>query len=185
MTSTRTLHRHERGAVAVEAALVTPFVIFLIVGIMEFALYLQNSLSASDAVKAGVRIASAQGRATDYAQNTANRVQRAGGAMNKDNIEQLWVYRANDDDEFPLGTRSFDDCDTCVKFEWNGSEFEPVYSDWPAMEMDACAESPPDRIGVYVQLRHEALTGLAFDSITIREANVIRLEPIPATNGCK
>ncbi|MGL4744529.1 MAG: TadE/TadG family type IV pilus assembly protein [Dermatophilaceae bacterium] len=177
--------RVERGATAVEAALVTPFILFLIVGIMEFALYLQNSLSASDAVKAGVRIASAQGGDLDYAQNTADRVQRSGGAMNRANIEQLWVYRANDTNEFPLGATSFANCSTCVKFEWNGSEFEPVYSGWPAMDMNTCAESPPDRIGVYLRLRHEALTGLAFDTVTIGEANAIRLEPIPRGNGCQ
>lgn len=177
--------RPERGASAVEAALVTPVFLLLIVGIMEFALYMQNYLSASDAVKAGVRIASAEGRNANYAQNTADRVQDAGGAINRNNIQQLWVYKANATDEFPAGFTSFTDCTVCVKFRWTGTDFAPTYSSWSAASMVACASGPPDRIGVYLQVRHDAVTRMVFSTITIREANVIRLEPIPISNGCR
>jgi hypothetical protein len=37
---------------------------------------------------------------------------------------------------------------------------------------------------VYLQLRHDAMTRIVFSSITIREANVLGFEPIPASNGC-
>lgn len=177
--------RSERGASAVEAALVTPIFILLIVGIMEFALFMQNSLSASDAVKAGVRIASAEARNANYAQDTADRVQEAGGAINRNNIQALWVYKANASDDFPQGFSSFSDCTTCVKFRWTGTDFAPTYSGWSSTSMVACASGPPDRIGVYIQLRHDPLTRMIFSQITIREANVIRLEPIPISNGCR
>ena len=98
-----TRRRRERGAAAVEAVLVTPIFVLLVLGIIEFALFFQNNLSASDAVKAGVRMASAEGRNANFAQDAADRVATAGGAMNKNNIEELWVYKANATDEFPQG----------------------------------------------------------------------------------
>jgi Flp pilus assembly protein TadG len=174
----------ERGAAAVEAVLVTPIFVLLVLGIIEFALFFQNNLSASDAVKAGVRMASAEGRNANFAQDAADRVATAGGAMHKSNIEELWVYRANPADEFPLGFSSFDSCTVCVKFHWTGSTFEPTYVGWSSTSQHACAAGTLDRVGVYLQLRHDALTSMVFTTVTIREANVLGFEPIPASNGC-
>lgn len=177
--------RRERGAAAVEAVIVTPIFVLLVIGIMEFALFFQNNLSASDAVKAGVRMASAEGRNANFAQDAADRVQDAGGALNKNNIQQLWVYKANTTNEFPQGFSSFSDCTVCVKFRWDGTQFTPTLNNWAATSQNACAAGPPDRIGVYLQVRHDALTGMVFSTITIREANVLGIEPIPASNGCR
>jgi uncharacterized protein (UPF0333 family) len=179
-----TSQRRERGAAAVEAALVTPLFILLVIGIMEFALFFQNNLSSSDAVKAGVRMASAEARNANFAQDAADRVQIAGGAINKNNVEELWVYKANPRDEFPQGSSSFANCTVCVKFDWDGARFTPTYSGWAATSQRACAAGTLDRVGVYLQLRHDAMTRIVFSSITIREANVLGFEPIPASNGC-
>lgn len=179
-----TSHRRERGAAAVEAVLVTPLFLLLVVGIMEFALFFQNNLSASDAVKAGVRMASAEPRNANFAQDAADRVATAGGAMNKNNIEELWVYKANPTDEFPQGSSSFANCTACVKFDWDGAQFTPTYSNWPSTTQRACAAGTLDRVGVYLQLRHDSLTQMAFTTLTIREANVLGFEPIPVANGC-
>jgi hypothetical protein len=179
-----TRRRSERGAAAVEAVLVTPIFVLLVLGIIEFALFFQNNLSASDAVKAGVRMASAEGRNANFAQDAADRVQTAGGAMHKGNIEQLWIYKANPTDEFPQGFSSFTDCTVCVKFHWTGTKFAPTYSGWSSTSQHACAAAALDRVGVYLQLRHDALTRMVFTTVTIREANVLGFEPIPASNGC-
>jgi Flp pilus assembly protein TadG len=179
--------RREGGAAAVEAAIVTPFFIMLIIGIMEFALFFQDNLGASNVVKAGVRMASAEARNSNYAQDAADRVRDEGGAINKNNVQQLWVYKANLTDDYPLGFSNFSNCTTCVKFTWNGSRFvaQTPSPTWAASTMNACAAGPPDRVGVYMQLKHDGLTRLVFTSITIRESSVIRLEPIPVTNGCR
>ncbi len=176
--------RRERGAAAVEAVLVTPLFVLLVVGIIEFALFFQNNLSASDAVKAGVRMASAEPRNANFAQDAADRVATAGGAMNKGNIKQLWVYRANPTDEFPKDFSSFADCTECVKFTWNGTKFASTYSGWVASNQHACAAGALDRVGVYLELQHHSLTQLVFTTVTIRESNVLGFEPIPASNGC-
>lgn len=102
--------RGERGAVAVEAALVTPILVMLVLGIVEFSLLLRDYVAVSSSVRVGARIASANpglGPATctpapctpptapAFAQVAANAIQRAGTAMPKDSIDYIIVYQAN------------------------------------------------------------------------------------------
>jgi Flp pilus assembly pilin Flp len=179
--------RGEDGASAVEAALVTPVIIVLLVAVVEFSMYFKDNLSAADAAKAGVRVSSALGRNSTFAQAAADRVQQMAGALDKNGIEQLWIYKANVGDEYPVGYSSFANCTTCVKFDWNGTEFVPSSTNWASTTQIACAGSdgPPDRVGVYLRVRHDSITRLFFDSITIDEADVVRFEPIPTLNGCR
>lgn len=180
------VRRDERGAAAVEAAFVTPVVLLMMVAILEFGFYFKDSLSTSQATKAGVRIASSQPRNANYAQAAADRVQAQSGALGRAQIQQLWVYKANSNDNFPIGRGDFADCTTCVKFTWNGTKFVPSASPtWSASTHDACATSPPDRIGVFMKVRHPALTKFIFSSIDIDQSDVLRFEPMPRTGGCK
>ena len=179
--------RTERGTAMVEAAIVTPVVMAMIFGIIEFGFFFKDYLSAASSVRAGVRLASANPRYAGFAQATANRVQNSGSALDYSTVLDLWVYKANQTNDFPIGYSSFSNCTTCAKFQWNGSSFAPISgTSWLSTSQIACvgAGGPPDRIGVYLRLRHQAVTGFVFNSLTISEFSVMRLEPIPATNGC-
>jgi Flp pilus assembly protein TadG len=180
--------RGDRGAAAVEAAIVTPVVMAMIFGIVEFGFFFKDYLSAATAARDGVRLASANPRYSGFAQAAADRVQHSGSALDYSTVQQLWVYKANATNDYPIGFSSFSNCTTCVKFSWTGSSFQPIPgTSWPSTSQVACvgAGGPPDRIGVYIKLRHDAVTGLVFDSLTISQYSVMSLEPIPVTNGCK
>ncbi len=177
--------RRERGAAAVEAALVTPMFILLLVGIMEFGMFFKDYLSVASATRAGVRTASAQPRLSTYAQDAVNSVAAEGTAFARGNVQELWVYKANATNKFPAGASSFANCTTCVKFSWNGTQFTPTYSNWNAITQQACASGPPDRVGVYMKVRHNAFTKFVFSSITIEENAVLRFEPMPQTQTCE
>jgi hypothetical protein len=76
-----------------------------------------------------------------------------------------------------------------VKFAWDQStnQFVPTLDAWPASQQNACttaAGGPPNRIGVYAKVRHNAMTG-SIPSTTITEASAMFLEPFPALAGCK
>lgn len=109
----------QRGAVAVEAALVTPVILLLVFGIIEFSFALRDHVSVSSAVRVGARIASANAgagpgdcptagpdlpvpppcspaSAPKFAQEAADAIQKAGTAMPKDQIDYIFVYQAND-----------------------------------------------------------------------------------------
>ncbi|HET7326334.1 MAG TPA: TadE/TadG family type IV pilus assembly protein [Nocardioidaceae bacterium] len=180
-------HRGERGAVAVEAALVTPLLVVLVFGIIEFGFIFKDWLAVTSSVRAGARIASAEPRNTSFATDAAAQVAREGSALNMDDVEALWVYEASPDG-FPAGTGSFDDCTTCVKFSWNEATqtFDPSAGSWEAIDHNACTDDTGhDSVGVYLAMEHDAITGLFFDSLGLSSHTVMSFEPIPTSQGCK
>jgi hypothetical protein len=151
----------------------------------------KDYLAVSAAVRAGVRISSASPRTPTFAQAAANQVANTGGAMSFGSVQQLWVYQANPANNFPLGRSDFGDCGTCVKFSWSASTsaFVKTSDTWSYLTQNACSPQsiggPPDRIGVYLLLKHQSLTKLIFSSINIADASVLSLEPMPVLEVCK
>jgi Flp pilus assembly protein TadG len=185
----------ERGAAAVEAAIVTPVVMALLFGIVELGFVFKDYLAVAGAVRSGVRIASANPRTSTFAQVAANTVAQTGGAMNFNDVQQLWVYQVVKTpltSNKPIGFTDFSNCTVCVKFHWDTgtNAFVPFPTpNWPSSSQNACSASgpggPPDRIGVYLQLKHYAFTGLIFSSVNISDASILTLEPIPLLQGCQ
>jgi Flp pilus assembly protein TadG len=158
----------ERGGAAVEAALVTPVVMALLFGIIELGFLFKDYLAVAGSVRA------------------ANEVASTGGAMNLNDVQQMWVYKASATGLPDSG--SFVSCSVCVKFGWNTStrSFVATSDNWPAISQYACSAPPgPDRIGVYLQLKHNAFTKLVFTSVNIADHSVLTLEPMPVLAGCQ
>jgi TadE-like protein len=184
--------RGERGAVAVEAALVTPLIIAILLGIIELTLLLKDNVAVSTAVRAGARTASAQPRQDAFLANTATRMDRAVASLNSDGLQEMWVYKANDAG-YPTGTSGFTSCGSnCVKFTWDGTEFTTVEANkWPASSVNACPEDPalnpsgPDSVGVYLVYKHSFITGIFGQTMTLTDHAVLNFEPVPPTQGCK
>jgi Flp pilus assembly protein TadG len=191
----------DRGASAVEAAIVTPLVMAMLFGIIELGFVFKDYLAVAGAVRAGVRMASASPHNASFAQSAADRVAAIGGAMNFKDVRQLWIYKVNPAtatqswQDKPIGFGDFSNCTTCVKFRWDTSvipnAFTPITGgpeSFLASSQNACSASgpggPPDRIGVYIQLKHDAFTGLVFNTVTISEASVMTLEPMTVLTGC-
>jgi Flp pilus assembly protein TadG len=137
----------QRGAVAVEAALLTPLLVLFVLGIIEFSLLLRDYVSVTSATRSGARIASANAgagaqkcdlgppaetgtqcadpSAPQLAKLAANAIQTQGSALNKDAINYMLIYKSNDKG-FPgtLTAWSSDpvaDCRTagaCVEYVW-------------------------------------------------------------------
>ncbi|MFT4010077.1 MAG: pilus assembly protein [Nocardioidaceae bacterium] len=181
----RRRHRTQKGAVAIEAALITPVFILVLFGIIEFGMLFKDWLAVSSSVRAGARLASAEPRVTTFAQDAADNVAMEGNALQMTNVKQLWVYKA-DTDGYPTGVGSFSDCTVCVKFTWNTSSnaFEPSYSNWESTSQNAC-QGTQDAIGVYMEIEHDSVTKFIFDSFDITEHTVMSLEPIPVAQVCK
>jgi hypothetical protein len=184
----------ERGAVAVEAALVTPVILLLIFGTVEFGMYFKDSLAVSNAVRAGVRIASAEPRNAMYATDAADAVAREGSALAMANVQELWVYRAKTDGTPEGGTAAFESCSECVRFEWDAATrkfAEKPSSGWSPTTHDACMPTQSGEadkrmsVGVYLRYRHEAVTHLVFDDLSMADHAVMKFEPIPSTRGCR
>lgn len=178
-------NRRQRGVVAVEAALVTPIIIVLLLGIIEYGLVFKDMLAVSSSVRAGARMASAEPRIGTFATDAVSQVAREGSALDMDDVRELWVYKAADDGT-PVGGSFAAGCTTCVKFTWDGSQFVPQTTGWTAIQQNACqGDANRDRVGVYLKVEHHSISGLLFDKLDLSEHTVMALEPIPTTQGCK
>lgn len=198
--------RRERGAVAVEAALVTPLLMLLIFGIIEMALLMKDDVALTSAVRNGGRTASADANSGQagttlggdcdsgcdpanaplFAQSAADAIERAGSALPKDSIRELWIYKANDEG-YPgaNGSKQWICGDACIKYKWVASkdQFRYVSGTWLSKSIKACANQSPDMVGVYLVARHSFLTGFFSKSIDISDHAVFSFEPL-ATNIC-
>ena len=183
------LVRGDRGVTAIEAAIITPVFMLLLIGIIEFGLAFKDQLAITSAVRAGARIASAEPRYANFATDAASQVAREGSAADLSKTQALWVYKA-DSTGHPIGAGgTFNSCSTaCVQFTWNSSSKSFVQSggSWPATSQDACP-GEEDSVGVYLKVNHSGVTNLFFSVLGLQSYTVMRLEPIPAmqTGGCK
>jgi hypothetical protein len=180
----------DRGAVAVEAAIITPILLLLLIGILEFGFAYKDQLAITSAVRAGARIASAEPRSASFATDAAAQVAREGAALDLSDVKALWVYQA-DATGHPEGAGgTFNSCSTnCIQFAWSSASggFVTSGGSWPATSQDACA-GEENSIGVYLAYNHDPLTHVIFgNTITLSSYTSMVLEPFASVNnaGCK
>jgi hypothetical protein len=173
----------DRGATAVEFALVAPILVVLTFGIIEFSSAYHDSSLAADAARAGARVGSAQATNPAYATSVVQAVNSALSSMPSNEPQELWIYKANSAG-YPGGGSSFSSCSTnCIKYTWNPGA--KAFSGgggggWAAATQQACTQ-PYDQIGVYVKVKHNFVTGLFGTNLTLSDHAVFRLEPVPSS----
>jgi Flp pilus assembly protein TadG len=191
------LRRHcrgDRGAAAVEAAIILPLLIFLLFGIIEISLLLRDNIATTSLVRAGARTASALPRSSALITDTVASMEKAGSALPKDSYDELWVYRA-DSNGVPIGnstSNKFGVCGTdCVRYAWNDTRdtFGKVSGSWDPLSINACPGDPnAQSVGVYLKATHSFLTGLFGSSMTVSDYAVLKFEPVAtysSTQPCK
>jgi hypothetical protein len=193
----------ERGAVAVEAALLTPLLALVLFGIIEMSLLMRDVVAVNSSVHVGTRMASVSagaGPATCtpspctpptapmLAQLAANAIQQAGSAMPQDQINWIMVYRANTDGyPQPAGNTSATCAADCVKYVWSDSGNKFVYSSggWTSSTINACInDASRMSVGVIMNASHPWITGLFGNQVTVQERSVMQFEPLP-NDSCK
>jgi Flp pilus assembly protein TadG len=201
----------QRGAVAVEAALLTPLLVLFVLGIIEFSLLLRDYVSVTSASRSGARIASANAgagpqtcdagetgtqcadpSAPKLAKLAANAIQTQSSALNKDAINYMLIYKANAKG-FPgtLTGWSADpvaDCRTtgaCVEYVWvkasDKFKYVPGNGSWTSSTINACV-SNSDSVGVYLNATHPFVTKMFGSSKTVSDRTIMRFEPLTATS---
>lgn len=189
------------GAVAVEAALIFPVLILLIFGMLEFALLARDHVATTSLVRAGARIASAEAKAGQdpsqpntpvFASDASLAIQRQGSALPKDNINFIWVYKANAAG-FPGSQRDFASCPagSCVEYRWDKALDKFTYraGSWRASAINSCAgkdasgNEKGDYVGVYLNGTHKSITGVIPGfTRTVSDYAVMKFEPTVSAN---
>ena len=199
----RTRKRGERGAVAVEAALVTPILFLFVLGIIEMSLLMRDTVAVSSAVRVGGRVASVSAGAGPgicqasadpppcspvttpaLAQAAADAIQRAGSAMPKEQIDYILVYRANTQGyPMPNGNTSISCYLDCVKYVWDDGigRFRYAGGTWASTTINACVNHANRMaVGVAMHANHPWITGLFGSGVTVEERTVMNFEPLPS-----
>jgi Flp pilus assembly protein TadG len=182
----RRRRREQRGAVLIEAAIVMPLLITLVMGIIEFGMVFSDMQTVGSASRAGARSAVAYSRQSGYDQQAVDAVASALTARTTGTPLELWIYRVEDtpgagkDNGAPEGYPNFENCTTeCQKYTWNGTSWvKDAGTTWLYTEMNACT-LPLEELGVRVKVQHDMVTGLFGDSITLTDKTIMRLEPQP------
>lgn len=187
--------RDERGAAAVEAALIMPILFLLVFGIIEMGFLMRDNVAVTSAVRVGARIASAApgaGEATcdagttcapkttpKFAQMAADAIQVNGSAMPMDQIDVIWIYRANANGYTGASTSWIGAtcASNCVEFKWvpTRNAFRYVRGQWNEATVVSCPTTA-QRLGVRMVTRHPFVTGM-WKPITVEDHAVMTFEP--------
>jgi Flp pilus assembly protein TadG len=174
----------QRGSVLVEAALIIPVILLLTFGAIEFGFAFNEQGTVRAATRTAARAASTQPKATD-AQFEAAAVDTLNASVkNLVNGEPDYalIYDSRNGTYEPSSPGSC--TGECVYYDWNGTTFTKVSGSWPAASRAACAGAS-DRVGVFLKVHHEFITGLFTDTgLDLAGRTVMALEPTPDSNTC-
>lgn len=199
----RTRRSDERGAVAIEAALVTGVVFAMIFGILEMAFLMRDHVGVGSSARVGARAASvgaAAGPCTsdpadevpcpangvpELAQLAADAIASSRTVLPRDAVTYIMVYKANEHG-FPGTATSMPElsgCSTdCVAYKWYPSQnrFRYAQGSWDSRQINGCADSaaPLDAVGVQVVVEHAFLTGVFGSSMELSDHSVMSFEPL-------
>ena len=193
--------RGERGAAAVEFALIAMPLILLLFIIVEGALFMKDTVSVSSAVRSGARTASASagaGKGTcdpgsidpcqpesapKLAQVAAAAIVTNGATLETQDIEWVIVYKPGANG-YPIGQTTLTCGSSCVKYRWNEGLGRFSYSSggWLSSTINACVNSP-DRVsvGVGMKVNHRLVTGAFGTTLPIEEHTVMQFEPLESS----
>ncbi len=183
----------ERGAVAIEGALVFTLLFTILAGVVDVSMLFRTTYEVSSASRAGARLAAQEPLSPDLAADAAQQVASAMDGMTYSRITKLWVYKANPNS--PTGEPASDsNCTSgvkCVKFTVSDDDGHPKVSapfgSWTGRK--ACAVDPVggvdqvDAVGVRVQYQHEAPIMFG-DGTLIQETTTMRLEQLSSALVC-
>ena len=179
----------ERGAVAVEMAIIVPVLVLLAFGMLEFGLAFKTRLDMSHAVNQATRNATVLGT-DDYADIEILRALDAGLSGDLGAITHVDIFKGNTDGSPLLWDRYTPDAGACGWVPCPDPDLGPaVYgtpNDYKPCERDITLDGDGvDTVGVQVQYTHTWVTGvLGLPAQTWNETARARLEPdLSGTGG--
>ena len=192
----------DRGAALVEAALITPVFALLLFGIIEFGLTFRDYLTVANASRDGTRAASAFGDDTYADYNVLQVIRQSTKGFRPNEIRRVIIFDAGGVGGSVLSPSH--PAYACLNASTGINNVCNVYgasalslpkssfgcrSDmsldryWCPAALngqdgrETRASVGPDYIGVYVQTRHNFITGLFGPGLNLEDELVMRIEP--------
>lgn len=196
-------HGRERGAALVEAALVTPVFLLLILGIFEFGLLYRDNLTTNNAAHQGVRAASVSGQRPEADFLVLRSVEHGIAAMGIENLDFVVVFRASGPDAtvptacltasqtMVVGNPSAPACNRYVPADFylgledaSGNDLgnfrcssTSIDKYWCPSDRETSIAAGVEYVGIHIQTTHDYVTGVFGGTKTLTETRILRLEP--------
>jgi hypothetical protein len=197
--------RDDRGAILAEAALITPFFIFILFGILEFGGSFKDYLTLNNATQTGSRRVSVAANASDADYQVVLTIKKEIGAMPLAQVQRIVIFHASGPNSpvpaaclsgntGSVGSGSPNFTDACNVYTnlspvWTGltaADFQCGVSP-PAQDRFWCptdrkyaaqgTHGPPDFVGVYIEIKHKFYTGLFGADQKMTKTSIIQIEP--------
>lgn len=192
--------RGERGAALVEMIMITPVLVMLAIGILEFGLAWRDSITVSSTLRAGARVGSNAGkdRLADY--NSLLAVQAAVASIPNTQIVKIVIYKSTTaDGTIPANCKTstsgiLGSCNvytsaqlaalSTANFGTTGSGLGATCASgsldamWCPLGRETRQAVGTDYFGIWMQVSHPYVTRVFPGSgITISDSTVMRIEP--------
>ena len=172
--------RREDGAVAVETAIISLFLVTIVAGIVDVSSLFATGYQVTLAARSGARVASSDPMSPTFAQNAGLQLASAPKGQDPTRVNEIWVYKASTVDGSPVSGASC--ASQCVRLTLD-SNGDVVSSTGSWSGRSACSGGTVDAVGVYVEYAYKAKTWL-FDGHPVGSRTVMRLEPQPSSTTC-
>ncbi len=186
----------DRGAIIAEAALLTPFFVALMFGMLEFGGAFRDYLTVSNAATAAARTAAIEGNTNDADWWILQAIYKNSQAMPKSQILEVEVFSATSS---PTATSPPSSCTSitlCNNYtgaalqSYLGASVEPTsfsntcvpgsgtpMSNWCPNQRKVDLQDGVDYVGVYIKAQHPWITGMFGSTLTMSQTRVTQLEP--------
>lgn len=171
---------NERGATLIEASLIMPIMILIMLGTLEIGLAFKDYLTVSYATREGARVGALAGNVSDADCKIVHAVIDILGSNSLDDFENIKIFKADpvtgdaESDKINTWTLSGNDPYDCGN-DWTIDE------NWPATSRNTAygLNSDLDIIGVRVVETHNWITGFPpfQGSFDVDETTITRMEP--------
>jgi Flp pilus assembly protein TadG len=188
--------RGSRGAALVEAAFITPVFALLLFGILEFGLTFRDYLTVANASRDSARGASAYGDDLYADYNIIQVAKQSSKGFRPNELRRIVVFDAGSVDGSIFTTSHpahgcltsttgiADVCNVYLAADLNRPKADfgckPTNNldrFWCPTNREVRASGPPDYVGVYVEARHDFITGLFGPGMTLTDEIIMRIEP--------
>lgn len=167
--------RRERGAAALEFALVAPLFLLVVFGGIEIGLMFRSHLALQDMSRSAARVASIQRNAPDADREILERVVAGASTLNGEVTKVIIFHAPTLDATLPASCIDGSDNPASQAGLCNayGPEFVDVADGSQAMEtgLTDAQRGQWENLGVYIEYDYQYVTGF-FDSITLSASTV-------------
>ena len=174
--------RRERGAAALEFALVAPLFFFVMFGGIEVGLMFRSNLTLSDAARNGARVGSIERSSAEADRAIITRIYNQSQNLNGD-IKRIVIYKADTmassvPDDCKTGASKAGVCNVYVTAEGGGGDDLKAISEGGGTLQtgyDSADRLKLTNIGIWIEYEYSYVTGF-FDSTTLTAESVEVIE---------